>query len=143
MVKKRTLLLIAGLVWAAAGINILRIGIVSCIETSLTLVPILLQVLIFAAFGGMFFSIVKKHKRRILGYPEERKFFWYFFNIPSYILMVCMMSLGIGLRHFAKLPTIFFSVFYTGLGSALTLAGVLFALEWILEVNRVKKEGNL
>ncbi len=131
MVKKQTLLLIAGIVWAAAGINILRIGIVSCIQTSLTLIHILLLLLVFVSFSAMFFRVVKKHKARILGYSEEFQHFLKFFNIPSYILMFFMMGLGIGLRQFAKLPTIFFSVFYSGLGTALLLAGILFIIEWM------------
>lgn len=131
MVKKQTLLLIAGIVWAVAGANILRIGIVSCFQTSLRFVSALLLVLVFISFFTMFFRIVKKHTRRILGYSEELQHFLKFFNIPSYILMFCMMGLGIGLRQFANLPTIFFSVFYTGLGTALFLAGVLFVVEWL------------
>lgn len=131
MVKKQTLLLIAGIVWAAAGINILRIGIASCIQTSLTIINTLLLILVFISFSTMFIRIVKKHKKRILGYSKKLQHFLKFFNIPSYILMFCMMGLGICLRQFAELPTIFFSVFYTGLGSALFLAGLLFVVEWL------------
>ncbi len=131
MVKKQTLLLIAGIVWALAGLNIMRIGIVSCFQTSLRLVSALVLVLVFIFFSTMFFCIVKKHTKRILGYSEKSQHFLKFFNIPSYILMLFMMGLGIGLRQFANLPTIFFSVFYTGLGTALFLAGVLFVVEWL------------
>lgn len=133
MVRKVTLLLIAGLVWLAAGVNILRIGVMSCFAARMGAVQWLLMLAVFAAFGAMFMRIVKKHTRRILGYAEEKRPFWNFFNTSSYLLMAGMMSMGILLRRFAGLPPVFFAVFYTGLGAALSLAGVLFLLRWVQE----------
>ena len=40
--------------------------------------------------------------------------------------MVFMIGLGIALRSTGIAPDRFIAVFYTGLGSALTLAGILF-----------------
>ena len=37
-----------------------------------------------------------------------------------------MMTLGLTLRDIGKLPDSFFAFFYTGLGSALLLTGLLF-----------------
>ena len=53
-VKKNTLLLIAGLVWSGAGINILRIGLLAY-PPYLSAVNFLLSVLVFGAFQKFVF----------------------------------------------------------------------------------------
>lgn len=45
--------------------------------------------------------------------------------------MVCMMSGGIGLRAAGVFADIFISFFYSGLGCALALAGVIFIKNYI------------
>lgn len=129
--KKQNLLLIAGIVWLIAGINILRIGIESflnCYDTDkiVTILIILGAIIIFIGFYFMFSKIVKKHTKRILGYKEDKKSIFYFFDTKGYILMIFMMGLGIGLRSSNLLQTEFFAVFYNGLGSALSIAGIIF-----------------
>lgn len=124
-VKRTTLLLIADIVWGIAGINILRIGIVTY-PPYIGAVQLVLSALIFVAFMMMFRRIVVRHRERILQLPEERVPFWLFFDKKSYILMVFMMGLGIAIRATGIAPDIFIAVFYTGLGAALTSAGVLF-----------------
>ena len=124
-VNRTTLLLIAGIVWCIAGINILRIGIVTY-PPYIGIVQLVLSVLIFVAFMMMFRRIVIRHRKRILHLPEERVPFWLFFDKKSYILMIFMMGLGIALRSTGIAPDIFIAVFYTGLGAALTAAGILF-----------------
>ena len=124
-VNRTTLLLIAGIVWCIAGINILRIGIVTY-PPYIGIVQLVLSVLIFVAFMMMFRRIVIRHRKRILHLPEERVPFWLFFDKKSYILMIFMMGLGIALRSTGIAPDIFIAVFYTGLGAALTVAGILF-----------------
>ena len=97
-VKKSTLLLVAGLVWLAAGVNILRIGVqamLSCFRVWL----LVGAVVILIGFFLMFFKIVKKHTKRIMGYPEEKKSIFYFFDLKGYLLMAFMMGLGIALRE--------------------------------------------
>lgn len=74
-VNKNTLLLIACLVWTAAGINILRIGLVTY-PPYVSLLNILLSVVFFSVFQYFIFGrLVKKHTARIQGYEEERQFF--------------------------------------------------------------------
>ena len=78
-VNKNTLLLIACLVWTAAGINILRIGLVTY-PPYVSLLNILLSVVVFSVFQYFLFGrLVKKHTARIQGYEEERQFFLKFF----------------------------------------------------------------
>ena len=68
MVKKETLLLLAGLVWGAAGFNILRIGLLAY-PGHVTLWNLALSALVFGLFQGMVFGkLVQRHTARILGY---------------------------------------------------------------------------
>ena len=60
-VKRNTLLLLACLVWSAAGFNILRIGLMAY-PPHLTVVNYLLSVLVFVVFQRFIFGkLVKKH----------------------------------------------------------------------------------
>lgn len=125
-VKRNTLLLLACLVWSAAGINILRIGLMAY-PAYLTALNFLLSILVFAVFQKFIFGkLVKKHTARISAYLEERHFFLKFFDGKAFVVMAVMMTGGIGLRASGLAPERFIAVFYTGLGAALMLAGLLF-----------------
>ena len=134
-IQKEKLLIVAGVVWAIAGSNILRIGIASYIESFdrgnpfplLWMIP--LSALILTGFMMMFRKVVKRNTRRILSYTEKKSVFA-FFDIKGYLLMAFMMALGITLRSVNLLPAAFFAVFYTGLGTALTLSGVRFIVNY-------------
>ena len=118
-VKKRTLLLIACIVWAVAGFNVLRIGILAY-PPYLSPVNFLLSGIVFAVFQYFIFGrLVKKH-------TEETQFFLKFFDVKSFLIMAFMMGGGIYLRASSLAPDIFIAVFYTGLGASLLLAGILF-----------------
>ena len=125
-VKKRTLLLIAGIVWLIAGVNVARLGILSYLVIDRKWYWYVLSVVIFILFGAMFFKMSQKHTKRIMGYEEERQPFWRFFDLKAYIIMAVMMGGGIGLRAAGVFPNFFVAFFYSGLGCALALAGVLF-----------------
>lgn len=129
-VKKRTLLLIAGIVWLIAGFNVARLGILSYLAIEQQWFWYVLSVVIFTLFGLMFFRMSQKHTKRIMGY-EERQPFWRFFDLKAYIIMAVMMGGGIGLRAAGVFPNWFVAFFYTGLGCALALAGVLFIKNYI------------
>ena len=130
-VKKQNLLLIAGIVWFIAGFNVARLGIISYIIIEQRWYWYLLSVVIFLLFGAMFYMMTKKHTKRIMGYQEERQMFWRFFDLKAYIIMAVMMGGGIGLRAAGVFPDWFVAFFYTGLGCALALAGVLFIVNFI------------
>lgn len=125
-VKKRTLLLIAGIVWLIAGFNVARLGILSYLGIEQQWYWYVLSAVIFTLFGMMFFKMSRKHTKRITGYDGERQPFWRFFDLKAYIIMAVMMGGGIGLRAAGVFPGWFVAFFYTGLGCALALAGVLF-----------------
>ena len=74
----------------------------------------------------MLFFCVRMQTARIGGYQDERQFFLKFFDIKAFIIMAVMMAGGIGLRASCVGAERFIAVFYTGLGTALLLAGLLF-----------------
>lgn len=129
-VRKRTLLAIAGCVWLLAGVNVARLGIISygIMEAVRWYHPVLSAV-VFGMFGFMFFKMSFKHTMRIQDYPEPTRPFWHFFDLKAYCIMAFMMGGGIWLRLSGLVPNTFIAVFYTGLGLALALAGVMF---WIM-----------
>lgn len=104
-VKKKTLLLIAGIVWLMAGINVARLGVVSYMLIERKWYLYVLSVIVFAMFGTMFYKMSKKHTKRILSYETDRPF-WHFFDKKAYILMACMMGGGIGFRAVGIFPDI-------------------------------------
>lgn len=125
-VKRNTLLLLACLVWSAAGFDILRIGLMAY-PAYLTMLNYLLSILVFVVFQRFIFGkLVKKHTARISAYLEEQLFFLKFFDRKAFAIMAVMMIGGIGLRASGLAPERFIAVFYTGLGASLLAAGLLF-----------------
>lgn len=133
-VKRNTLLLLACLVWGAAGVNILRIGLM-VYPDYFTVLNCLLSVLVFVVFQRFIFGkLVKKHTARINSYREERHFFLKFFDGKAFAIMAVMMTGGIGLRASGLAPERFIAVFYTGLGASLLVAGLLFGRNYVRAV---------
>lgn len=133
-VNKQILLITAGTVWIIAGANILRIGIVTWLNSSqewmfkigeATVVFLLFFILIFR-------RLYYKHTRRIEEKKETRNCPFSFFDVKSWIVMIFMISLGITIRSLRLLLDSFISVFYTGLSIALILTGILFIRYWWL-----------
>lgn len=133
-VKTENLLLLAALVWLIAGVNVLSLGIKSYLNQPISGALWALIVgtcVVFILFHVLVFSkMVGKHTERIRGYEEERMHAWKFFDRKSFMIMAVMMTVGIGLRAFNLVPEWFIAFFYTGLGCALTLAGISFALHY-------------
>lgn len=130
-VKKKTLLLLACLVWTIAGLNIARIGFMAY-SAFVSIFNIFLSIVVFSVFQLFIFGrLVKKHTSRILDYKEEYQFFWNFFDLKSFIIMAVMMTGGIFLRVSGLAPENFIAVFYSGLGISLLLAGILFGWNYI------------
>ncbi|MDD6808093.1 MAG: hypothetical protein PUD72_06595 [Oscillospiraceae bacterium] len=138
-VTKRTLLLIAGIVWMIAGFNVSRLGIISYMAIEFKWYLPILTIFIFIAFGAMFYKMTKKHTKRIKSYEEPKRPFWNFFDLKGYLIMAFMMGGGIGLRNAHVFPDIFISFFYTGLGLALFLAGVIFICNFITYNKSIRK----
>jgi small-conductance mechanosensitive channel len=127
-VPKNQLMLIAGLVWCAAGAMVCLIGLpleFGLAPSHLILVP--LAAVIFVAFYVFVFSrLVRKHAGRIRARAEDRLPFWQFFNASSWAVMAVMMGGGMALRLSHVMPDWTIAFFYSGLGVALFLCGVQF-----------------
>ena len=135
-VGKEALLGIAGAVWCIAGFNIVRLGILAYLEQSWPLIMLLVagSIAVFAVFWTKVFSkMLAKHVDRILAYADPQPF-WRFFDRQAFIIMAIMMTVGISLRAFSLVPSWFIAFFYTGLGVALTGAGVGFLVECVCAV---------
>ena len=139
MVKNSTLLLIACLVWTAAGVNILRIGLIEY-PPYISVINLLLSAAVFTVFQIFIFGrLVKKHTKRIDGYGDEKQLFIKFFDVKSFIIMAVMMTGGILIRSLHIAPPIFIAVFYTGLGASLLLAGILFGRNFLVRILKKNK----
>ena len=127
-IPKNQLMLIAGLVWCAAGAMVSIIGLpleFGLAPAHLVLVP--LAGVIFLVFYLFIFSpLVRKHTGRIRARPEDRLPFWQFFNASSWVVMAVMMGGGMTLRLSHLMPDWMIAFFYSGLGVALFLCGVRF-----------------
>jgi hypothetical protein len=122
------LVLIAGLVWCAAGAMVCLIGLpleLRLAPSNLILLP--LAAVIFVAFYVLVFSrLVRKHTSRIRARTEDRLPFWHFFNASSWVVMAVMMGGGVALRLSHLMPDWVIAFFYSGLGVALFLCGLRF-----------------
>lgn len=129
-VNKKYLLLIAGLVWGFAGYNILRIGIIEY-RDNINIINIIFSIAVYIMFQSFIFGkMVRKHTMRIKGYEEDKQYFYKFFDKKGYLIMAFMITFGIGLRASGMLPEVFIAVFYTGLGTSLFTAGILFLINF-------------
>lgn len=126
-VSRHTLLFIAGAVWIVAGVNILRIGILTWLgDAHLQLFKVGEAIVIFLLFFLFVFRrLYTKHSDRI-SRKKEKSCPFSFFDKKGWFIMIFMITLGIVIRRYSLLPNSFISVFYTGLSSALIITGVLF-----------------
>lgn len=126
MVKRENLLVIAGLFWLFAGVNVAGIGVRSFFSVEVGAWPWMLAVMavVFVAFGLMFRKVSRKHAARIMAHPRDRVSFIRTFDAKGYLIIAIMMGGGIALRAFNLVPLEFIGSFYPGLGTALALTGV-------------------
>ncbi len=130
-VKKQNLLLLAGIVWMIAGFNVLRIGLETYAEYRM-IINYAITLMVFLVFWFMVFhKLTIKHTKQIHEFEVELQLFYKFFDLKSFLIMAFMISFGIIIRKFRLLPDRFIAVFYTGLGAALFMAGVLFTWNYI------------
>lgn len=131
-VKTEKLLIIAAVVWLFAGLNILRLGLISIVETELVAVLLAVGIAVtFLLFHMMFSKLVGKQSTRIRNYANTHTCAFAFFDAKGYIMMAIMMGGGIALREMGIIPAWVVAFLYTGIGSALALAGIGFAIHYI------------
>lgn len=129
-VEKRTLLLIAGIVWGFAGFRVFTIG-GSDINTNHGnwILSIILATAVFYIFFNFIFSkMFRKHTRRIINSKLEKHCIFSFFDVRSYCIMGFMIFFGIMIRSIGVFNPVYVGTFYMGLGFALFMAGVFFLI---------------
>lgn len=123
--KKSILILLAGVVWLFAGFMVAKIGLEAYSFATFPIFLTLTGIVVFLIFYlKIFLPMLIKNIKRIGQLNEHEAFFWSFMDKKSYIIMFVMMAFGMSLRKFDLFPPSFFFSFYTGLGSALFLAGL-------------------
>ena len=125
--NKRFLYLVAALIWGIPGIIIAFKGI-----RAYTVMPadelwwlLLITAAVFTGFILMFNRIVAKYCALIAAEPDKTTL-RHTFPLRGWILIVCMMGLGMALKFMPFIPAEFTASFYSGLGPALVIASVLF-----------------
>lgn len=136
-IKKQPLIAVAGVVWLLAGLNVAILGVRAAIGMRGVAAIILIALVggviaVFSAFHSLFSKLVKKNAQRIADLEGERHLVFRFFDRKSYIMMMVMMSFGIGMRAAGLFPNWFIAFFYTGLGLALALAGANYIMRGVL-----------
>lgn len=122
--KKKYLVLLAGILWIFAGVKVVMVGCRVGGEVDIkNFWYYLIMAAVFLVFYFRIFSpMVDKNLDRISKLDEPK--LWKFLDKKSYIIMFGMMFLGMALRKFTSLPAAFFYTFYIGLGMALLSAGI-------------------
>lgn len=134
-VNKEHLLLMQVLCWLGPGIKIFITGIKAFRQVYVDNLErvwwlCLITVIVAVLFSLMFNNFVKRYTARILNFSERKKSLFAFLDTHGYILIFCMMSLGISLKFLPFIPIEFFAGFYPGLGTALSIAGLRFFSSW-------------
>lgn len=131
-VGSRTLLLLAGAVWIAAGANILRIGLSTWFRhgppaaVGIAEAAAVFVVFFFVMFGRVYL----RNSRRIMDKGEGPRCPFSFFDVRGWAVMLGMIGLGIVVRRCGAASDGFIAVFYTGLSTALVLTGLRFVRRW-------------
>jgi hypothetical protein len=127
-VPKRFLLLIAALVWTAGGFVLILKG-VTWLATNKSFFTI--HVAITFVLGLVFFQLVfskvsLKHITRIHAIDIVRPSLFAFFDLKGYVMMACMISLGVFLRKSNLVnPEVLYN-FYVLMGTPLMVSAARF-----------------
>lgn len=125
--KTNHLLIIDGIVWLIAGVNVVKLGVEAWIGLDCTtLLMVLGSLITLAAFSTMFVRMVLKNERRIATIPRPQRHVWNCMPLRSFLIMVFMITLGVTLRRSPHVPREFIAFFYVGLGLALSAAGIVY-----------------
>lgn len=132
-VSKRTLLVVAGLVWGIAGFRVFTLGKgdVSSHHGSLISSAFFSIIIFYIFFNFIFKKMFSKHAKRIINSKLQKQCVFSFFDIKGYLIMGFMMTFGIIIRSMGIFNPVSIGIFYMGLGGALFLAGLIFLVSSI------------
>lgn len=143
-VNKRTLLLIAGIVWMFAGFRVLTLG-GEDVQTNhgTWIISLIFAAVIFYVFFKFIFSkMFRKHTTRIINSKLDKHCIFSFFDVKSYLIMGFMIFFGITIRALKIFNPVYVGTFYMGLGFALFMAGVFFLISSLKFENTKLKYSN-
>lgn len=131
--SKKTLLIYAAIVWMLAGGMVMKLGYeVLLAAQGYRMISVIVVIGVFLIFYFSIFSkMVHKHEKRIKNKEKERLCVFSFFDVKGYVIMACMMTLGVVIRSMSFIPPMYWAPFYVGLGTALFSAGILFVRGWM------------
>jgi hypothetical protein len=130
-VKTEKLLLVIGIVWLVAGINVFIIG-VAAVQNWMLWYIFLGAFVIFCLFGSLILArVMKRYNDRVKAMTESTMPVWQAFDARGYLIIAVMMGGGIALRVSGVAPEWFIAFFYTGLGPALMFAGLHFFIFYL------------
>jgi hypothetical protein len=132
-VNKKNLLVVAGMVWSFAGGMLLYKGISLLIsENSSLIFELIIGISLGIVFYLLLFSRISlKHINRIFRIEIIKPCLFSFFNIKSYVLMILMISSGIGLRKLEIINHEVLSIFYITMGTPLLISSLRFYYYWL------------
>jgi hypothetical protein len=136
---KRVLVLLAGLMWCGVGIMLVRFAITWLSRPGISGAGFYYAAGFISAmpihhFG--FLKIADKNLNRLMPLTAKKCVFS-FMTWRSYIIVLIMVSMGIGLRH-SSIPKQYLSILYNGIGLALFLSGIRYLRFFVLLVAKIK-----
>jgi hypothetical protein len=133
-ITKRMLLLVAGCLWIFAGSLLLFRGLHFLVPENHHLVLSLLLGIIagIGFFLLVFYKVSGKYIRRIYRLYPERPCFFSFFSWKSYLVMGCMITLGIILSKLRLFPPHSLHVFFIIMSLPLLFSGLRFLYSSLL-----------
>ena len=131
-VSKKNLLAVAGVVWSFAGSMLLYKGISLLLrENTNLIIDLIIGIFLGVVFYFVLFSRISfKHINRIFRIEIVRPCFFSFFSFKSYIMMILMISAGIGLRKLDIINHVVLYVFYVTMGTPLLMSSLRFYYYW-------------
>ena len=127
-VSKRTLFLIAGIVWTFAGGMLLYRGILMMMGKG----GFYFIQFAFSALGGILFYILLfskisvRYVEHIRSIPHEKPSAFSFFDRKGYFMMLGMITLGVSLRISGLVPASIMSIVYVTMGIPLAISSYNF-----------------
>ena len=132
-VSKRVLFFAIAILWSIASIRILNIGSLGIIENTKN--PFIFFVIGFVGFVFffriVFFKVFIKHTKRIVNKEKEKVCLFSFLDFKGYILMICLISLGVFLKITNIIPMLYLGTFYISLGLSLLSTAISFVYSGI------------
>jgi hypothetical protein len=143
-VSKRMLLFEAGLVWTfAGGMLLFRGGSMLKASAGFSWTKIIACVFCGLVFFVLVFSkISHKHVDRITNLMGNYHLFYRFFNSPSYLMMIGMISLGVFLRTTLIVPLSSLSLVYITMGIPLLFSSFRFYHHWFYYLSTIENTLN-